>query len=217
MHNQQHNDSLTCSLRRIATTASIALAGMLATGCANTSESKAPPAQKEAQTPAAPHTAEISQQASAKATVLAVNRESRSLTLKNAAGKTLSFVAAPEVKNFDQIHAGDAVNVHYKESVAVTLLKPDATTKPASATLAAGTAEPGQKPAVAVAGQVTATVKIESVDLKNNIVVFTGPQGEMEAVHVVRPEGKKFIQGIKQGDQVEITYTVAMAMSVDKQ
>jgi hypothetical protein len=36
----------------------------------------------------------------------------------------------------------------------------------------------------------------------------------VRTVAVERPEGQEFIRGLKKGDQVEITYTEALAMEV---
>jgi hypothetical protein len=125
--------------------------------------------------------------------------------------------AGPEVRNFDQIEVGNSVVIHYKRSMAVSLVKPGESPAAASATVVAARAEKGAPPAAAIGGQVTATVKIESVDTAKNLVVFTDPSGGMHVVSVKRPEGKTFIQGLKAGDQVEITYTEAVAISVAKE
>ena len=55
---------------------------------------------------------------------------------------------------------------------------------------------------------------IDAVDLKNNIVNFTGPQGNVNIVAVKRPEMREFIKTLKTGDKVDVTYTEAVAVSV---
>lgn len=194
--------------------AALALSAALAGGCKSSSDEKdmAP----SSSTAGGQHTAQVQQEIAASATVLSVNRSSRLLTLQKKDGKSVVVEVPPEVRNFDQIQAGDKVTVRYTEAVAASIVEPGQAVKPASATVAAGTAEPGMKPAAAVGGQMSATVRIESIDLEKNIVVFTPPEGGMQAVHVVRPEGQKFIRTLKAGDQVEITYTTAMAISVEK-
>jgi hypothetical protein len=161
--------------------------------------------------------AEASNEVTARATVTAVDRAARSITLKREDGKTFGLLCGPEVRNFDQIAMGDTLKVRYKESLAVELKAPGAAVEPASATVAAGRAQAGEKPGGAIGAQLNATVRIESVDLESNIVVFTTPDGRMETVRVVRPEGKEFIRKLKKGDNVEITYTEAVAITVDKE
>jgi hypothetical protein len=193
--------------RVLALLAALAAAGFGAAGCK--SEGDAPKGS--------PAPAEVSKTITEKASVVSVDKAKRLLTLKDKDGKTMTVQAGSEVRNFDQIEAGNSVVVHYLVSVAVALVKPGENPPPLSGTVAAGRAEPGAKPAAAIGGQITATVRIESVDTKKNLVVFTAPDGGLRAVNVERPEGQKFIQGLKPGDQVQITYTEALAVSVEKQ
>jgi hypothetical protein len=184
-----------------------ALAGSLLTvGCASLTGSDAPT------------TAEVTQELSVRATVVAVDPSTRLITLRDAQGITSTMQAGPEVRNFAQIEPGDAVVVRFFESLAVALAEPGVAAAPASAALVAGRAEPGQRPAAAIGGQVTTTVRVELVDTQKNIVVFT-PQGGggLKAIRVVRPEGQNFIRGLAPGDQVQITYTEALAVSVEEQ
>ncbi len=194
------------SIRSAGAPALLLWAGTFA-GCAGTHEEPTP----------APGSAHVSQELKAEATVLSLDRSARLIGLRGKDGRALVVQAGPEVRNFAQIEVGDTVTVRYLESLAVSLMKPGESATPASAALAAGRAEPGKKPAAAVGAQVTVTVRIESVDTKKNLVVFTPPDGGLRAVHVQRPEGQRFIQGLKPGDQVEITYTEALAVSVEKQ
>jgi len=189
------------------------LAGLLATACSEPSTKASPSTESK------PEDAMVAQEITAKAKVISIDKDKRLVTLQDEKGKTATVWADPAlVRNFDQIAVGDNLVVRYHESLAASVTKPGATPAAPSVTLGAGRAEPGQKPAAGVAGQVVATVRIESVDLTNNIVTFTPPGGSgMRAVHVTRPEGKKFIQGLKPGDQVEITYTEAAAISIEKQ
>jgi hypothetical protein len=187
----------------------VLLTAALATSCTPTQATQAP-------TPVAEDTS-VSQEISEKATVMSVDRTSRLMTLKDKDGKNWTVQVSPDVRNFDQIEVGDLVVIRYQESLAVSLVKPGEAVAPPSATLAAGRAELGEKPAVGLGALVIATVRIQSVDTKNNVVVFTRPDGQVCTVHVRRPEGQKFIAGLKPGDQVEMTYTQAVAMSVEKE
>jgi len=185
----------------------LALCAAIAAGCSNMPWSEKPP-----------ESAQVSQELSASATVVAVDAKTRLITLSDAeGGGTWTVHAGPEVRNFDQIQAGDAVRVRYMESLAVALAAPGTATAPPSAMIVSGRAAPGERPGMAVGGQITTTVKIESVDTRTNIVVFTPPGGGLRAIRVRRPEGQRFIAGLRPGDQVQITYTEAMAVGVEKQ
>jgi hypothetical protein len=52
------------------------------------------------------------------------------------------------------------------------------------------------------------------VDTSFNTVTFKRSDGMSRTVAIQTPEGQKFIRGLKKGDQVEITYTEAVAMEV---
>lgn len=189
-------------------TVALAAVAVCAAGCASNSDSKEPAKS------AAPGNAEASRQVVAKVTVTSVDHDTRTMILKSDSGKSLAVLAGPEVKNFDKIRAGDSVTLRYTESIAVSLLKPGAAATPASTSLKADAGQDGKNKTLT--GQMTATVRIDSVDTQKNVVVFTGPQGVTQVVDVVNPDGKEFIKGLKPGDQVEITYTAAVALSVEK-
>lgn len=207
MRSEIRNGGRRAAPRVLGLLAALTAAGIGVVGCKSKDEAeKAPPAP-----------AEVSKTVTEKASVVSVDKAKRLLTLKEKDGTTMKVECGPEVRNFDQIEAGNSVVVHYLVSLAVALVKPGENPPPLSGAVAAGRAEPGAKPGAAVGGQVTATVRIESVDTKKNLVVFTAPDGGLRAVNVERPEGQKFIQGLKPGDQVQITYTEALAVSVEKQ
>ena len=200
-------------LGRSAFTAALLLGGLLGTACKNEPGS----GDSKGDATKAPDAAKVTDEATEKATVVAVDKATRVVTLKNKEGKTFPVQCGPEVRNFDQIAAGNAIVIRYVRSLAIALVKPGEMGAPPTAAVAAGRAEPGAKPGAAVAGQVTATVKIESVDQEKHVVVFTPPNGGLRVVSVQRPEGREFMKGLKPGDQVQITWTEAIAISVEKE
>ena len=164
----------------------------------------------------APTSAQVSQELAAEAIVKAVDQQDRVITLQREDGSTFSMIAGPEVRNLPQIAAGDKVKVRYKESLLASLKKPGEAVKPAGVTGALTRAEPGATPGAAARQQITVTVRINEVDTDMNRVIFTLPSGAMRIVNVRRPEMQEYIRGLKPGDQVEITYTEAVALSVEK-
>jgi hypothetical protein len=151
------------------------------------------------------------------ATVQAVDLEKRLVTLKREDGSTFTVEAGPAVRNLPQLAAGDTVALRYVESVFVALKKPGDPVAPPEVSLEMRRAELGATPGGTVARDISATVKIESVDTAKHIVVFTAPDGALRAITVKRPTFQEYIKGLKPGDQVEITYTEAVAISVEKQ
>jgi len=191
--------------------AAAAIAALFAAGCAE-------PPKETLQESKAPEDASIANEVTKTAKVASIDQATRTVGLVDADGRKGSVVCGPEVRNFEQIAVGDTVAVRYHESLAVALVKPGATPPDASVALAGGRAAKGAQPAAAIGGQITQLVKIDSVDLKRNVVVFTPTVGGVQVATIVkRDEGKAFIAGLKPGDVVEITYTQAVAISVEKQ
>jgi hypothetical protein len=159
---------------------------------------------------------EITQELTAEATVKAVDQKLRLVTLEREDGRTITVLAGPEVRNLPQIAAGDKVKARYRESLLASLKKPGEPVKPAAVAAAVSRAEPGATPGGTLGQQVAVTVRIESVDTEKNRVLFTLPSGELRRIPVRQPEFQEYIKGLKPGDQVEITYTEALAISVEK-
>lgn len=147
------------------------------------------------------------------ATVEEIDYDKRLIELKGPEGRTETIEVGPEVERFKEIKKGDKVVVQYYQALAAQLSKhgaPDEVTVEAEA----AKAPKGESPRVSARGDVTVTVTIDEVDTDNNVVVFTGPRGFTRVVAVQRPEGQRFIRQLKPGDQVDLTYTEAVAIEV---
>lgn len=147
------------------------------------------------------------------ATVEGIDVAKRLVTLKGPKGNVVTVQVDERVKNLPQVHVGDHVVVKYYEALALRVLPPGEAAPAASATGAAATAQPGQKPAAIGAREVNVTVTIEAIDLKAHTVTFKGPEGNLVTVKAQDP---KNLEKVKVGDKVEITYTEALAVSVQK-
>lgn len=155
---------------------------------------------------------EMAEVQSLTATVEKIDHSTRMVTLKGPEGNMVTFRASDEAKNLDQVKAGDFVNVQYYEAVAWQVMKPGTSPKGMSETSAMGRAKKGEKPGGAMGTQVTIVADIEAIDKDGKHVTLKGPQGNSERVAVKDP---KNLENVKVGDQVQITYTEAMAISVE--
>jgi hypothetical protein len=145
------------------------------------------------------------------AQVVAIDKATRTLTLKGRDGNTVDVVAGEEVKNFPQIKLGDFVVVEIMQSLALELRK----TKGGEALAAregAVTAKPGERPAVAAGREITAIAKVTAVDPKAKTISLKGPRGNVVKLNVENPDQFKVV---KVGDEVQVTYTEAAAVSVE--
>jgi len=143
------------------------------------------------------------------ATVTAVDKATRTITLKGPQ-RTVDVAAGDAVKNFDQIKVGDTVTVKYVEALTLELKK---TKAPADAKgeVAAVRAAPGSRPAGALGREVTLRADVVDVDPKNSTISLKGPRGNVVDLKVQNPDHFKVV---KKGDQVEVVYTEAVAVAV---
>ena len=151
------------------------------------------------------------------ATVEAVDQATRMVSLRGEDGRTATVKVTDEVRNLDQVKPGDKVVVKYYEALAARLTKKgeSETLGKVDSAIGAKRADPGQRPGAAAGATVTTTVVIDSVDQSFDTVTFTGPNGMRRTVAVETPEGKQFIDRLRRGDEVEVTYTEALAVSVE--
>jgi hypothetical protein len=152
------------------------------------------------------------------ATVEAIDMGTRMVALRDEDGSRSTVMVGPEVRNLPQVRVGDRVVVSYYTAIAAELKPPgtgagSGTSEP-DVTTSIERAKPGGRPAGAVAQSVQTTVKVQSVDQPNNIITFRRSDGYLRTVVVRSPEGQRFLAGLKPGDEVELTYTEALAVEV---
>lgn len=147
---------------------------------------------------------------SVSATVEAVDKELRAVTLKTADGDTLTITAGPEVRNFDQIDVGDTVTAEYFEALAMTLEKGGSGIQERVEQISGDRAAPGDKPAGSVTRTVDAVGTVRQVDREARLVFVEGAQG-MVTLNI--PESID-LDTIEVGDEIHARYIETVAISV---
>jgi len=145
------------------------------------------------------------------ASVEALNLEKRIITLKGPQGNVVTFKVDEAVKNLPQVKVGDQVVVKYYQSVAVRIAQ--AEDPQATETSAVTSAKPGEMPAAVAARQVSVTASVEAIDKETPSITLRGPEGNVATVIVMDP---KNLEKVKVGDKLAITYTEALAISVER-
>lgn len=158
----------------------------------------------------APGKVAMAQTVKATATITAIDAATRAVTLKGPKGNEMVVTAGPEVKNFAQLKVGDQVNIEFLESLALELKKGGGAPVAATAKEGAAAAKPGERPAGVVGRQVTVVADVIDLNAETQVVTLKGPQRTVE-LKVRDPEQFKLI---KKGDQVQATYTEAVAIAV---
>jgi hypothetical protein len=142
----------------------------------------------------------------AAATIKKIDKANRQVTLKDSAGKTLEVKAGPDV-NIDKLKAGDRVTATYYDEVAVAINQASKGAPKMTTT----TVERGG----VTARQATITARIVSVDPSKNTVVVRGPDGNTHSLEVQDPGLQARLKQIKAGDNFDVTYTQAVALTVE--
>ena len=152
------------------------------------------------------------------ATVEAVDGDSRMVTLRGSDGDAIAMQVADTVRNFAQVRAGDRVVVRYYSGLAAELRRRGDTSGETEAPVtstALGRAPEGARPAGVVGTKTNQTVRITHVNKRDHVVSFYGSDGIGRSMPVRTPQGREFISKLKVGDEVEVTYTEAVAISVE--
>lgn len=166
-----------------------------------------------AQTPSSPTKGDtMTSTVEVTATVTKIDHKTREVTIKTPAGDEYTFVAGAEVKNLDQVNQGDTITATYAEELAYEVKKGGQTAGPESSMVAA-VAKPGAKPAAGVAKNTTATVLVTAIDHKAPSVTFKGPKGNTRTIKV---RDASRLEGVNVGDTVQLSYTEAVALKVEK-
>jgi Cu/Ag efflux protein CusF len=152
------------------------------------------------------------QTVTATATVEKIDHGTRQVTLRRADGSSTTLKVGPEARNLAQVKPGDEVVVAYHESLAYEVRRAGEATPGAELAGATARAKPGEKPAGVDAQQLTVTSTIEAIDTAAGTVTLKGADGETLTTKVRDPEKLKLV---RVGDLVELTYTQAIAVSVE--
>ncbi len=159
----------------------------------------------------APGRATVAATVSVSATVTAIDKTTRQITIKGPKGNLNTVTAGPEVRNFDQLKVGDTVTLNYVEALTLTLKKGGKPIGDAKETAAATRAPAGERPGGAVGSQIEVTADVIALDPKTQTVTLKGPK---QTVELKVPDAGQF-KLIKVGDQIQAVYTEAVAVSVE--
>jgi Cu/Ag efflux protein CusF len=147
-----------------------------------------------------------------KAKIEAIDHDTRMITLKDKDGSSRSIYAGPEVRRFEELKVGDEVTFRTTESVVYQIRKPGEPAPPSSKDAPVIVRNAGAKPGGTRTEQETKTVTVKSVDTKASAVTIQTEEGRTMSMKV---DDKKLLKGLNAGDRVVITYTTAVAISVE--
>jgi len=149
------------------------------------------------------------------ATVTAVDKEKRQVTLKNEEGESSTIDVGPEVKRFDEVAVGDTVRAKYTVGITSELRAPTEEEKaePFVAVEGGGTAPEDKAPAGGAARIFRVVATIEALDRTTQTATLKGPNGNYFTVQVEDPT---LLTKPHLGDSVVITAAESVVLSLEK-
>lgn len=172
-------------------------------------------------TPAAPEkplpgdAREVGKIVTTTATVTAVDPNKREITLKDSKGNEVTFAVDKSVTRLKEVKVGDKVRAEYYVSIASEIRPPTAEEKDNPLTVLETTAKApkGTTPARGALRQIRAVVTVENIDRDAETATIKGPRGNTLTVKALDPAR---LDRVKVGDTVIVTYTEALAVSLEK-
>jgi hypothetical protein len=153
------------------------------------------------------------------AVVETVDPISRELLLRGAggaqSGRLLSMIVSPHVQRLAQIRPGDRVSVTYYEALAAQVVNVRSPTSQPFEGVSVNRTETANRPGGEVTRVRSGRVTITDVDPATSTVSFVGPNNLMRTVTARNPQVQSFIRSLRVGQQVDIVYEEALAISVE--
>jgi hypothetical protein len=154
------------------------------------------------------------------AVVETVDPNSRELLVRGdsgaQSGRLLSMVVSPRVQRLAQIRPGDHVTVTYYQAIAaqvVNVFSPSA--QPPAETASVYRGETASRPNGEATRVRRGRVTITAVDPATSTVSFIGPNRMERTVTARNPQVQGFIRQLRPGQQVDLVYEEALAISVE--
>lgn len=143
--------------------------------------------------------------------IVNIDKDSRTITLKNDQGDQRMFTAGPEVRNFDQLKRGDLVIMEYYAGLAIALEPKGSGLEERADELEVQWAKKGEKPGMKVTESTYVAAQITAVDPKDQIVVLEGARGAL----MLKAGDDIDLSQVSVGQEVEALYVESFAVSVE--
>ena len=156
----------------------------------------------------------VAEKINLKGKVLSVDAATRTVVVEGERGRRVEIHAPKDSPNFDQIQVGDPVSATYVEAVAIAIASVAGAQPGVSETVDVSTAPKGATPGVTIAERIELRAVVKAVDTDKRKVTLEVPGGGERTLKVAIDID---VEKIKVGQQVSVTLTRALAISIDKQ
>ncbi len=156
----------------------------------------------------------VAEKINLKGKVISVDAATRTVVVEGERGRRVEIQAPKDSPNFDQIQVGDPVSATYVEAVAIAIASVAGAQPGVSETVDVSTAPKGATPGVTIAERIELRAVVKAVDTDKRKVTLDVPGGGERTLKVAIDID---VEKIKVGQQVSVTLTRALAISIDKQ
>jgi hypothetical protein len=144
---------------------------------------------------------------------------SRELLLRGAggaqSGALLSMIVGPQVQRLDQIRPGDRVTATYYQALAAQVVNVFSSQSQPFEGVTVDRRETAERPGGLVTRVRRGRVVITAVDPASGTISFVGPNQVVRTVSPKNPDVLRLTRSLKVGDQVDVVYEEALAISVE--
>ena len=149
------------------------------------------------------------------ANVQAIDLDKREVTLKGPLGNVVTFTVDKRVKRLNEVKVGDDVEADYYVAFAAEVRPPTDEEKanPLTVLEEKAKAPRGTDPAAGGLRVIKAVVTIEGLDRPTKSLTVAGPRGRLFTFQV---EDVANLSKVRLGDTIVVTYTEALAVSLEK-
>jgi hypothetical protein len=156
--------------------------------------------------------AAISETAVSVSVIVNVDKDSRTITLKDeGASDEWEYVAGPEVQNFDQLERGDFVIIEYYAGFAIALEPKGSGLEERASEIELDRAAPGEKPGMELTESTYIMAVVSAVDPKLGIITFEGAENSL----TMMVGDDVDLSQIEVGQEIEALYIESYAISVE--
>jgi len=157
----------------------------------------------------------VKQSIDATATISAIDKATRTVTLQAEDGTLTEVVAGPDVKRFDEFAVGDKVHAQYTIGFSSELRAPTEAEKADPLVVVEGGARASADaaPGAGAGRMIRVVATIEAIDRAKNTVTLKGPNGNTQLIEVSDPGA---LEKPKVGDTVVVTIAESVALQLEK-
>lgn len=145
------------------------------------------------------------------ATVVAIDHDTRILTLREAEGTLRTMRLDERARNLEQLAVGDTVQAEYQEMVEL-YLQPSTEGLEADEATSVSLAPPGAKPGIVVTETTFITAFVGLVDLRGRVILLRDLEGNIYTMKV--EDNTQRLDELKSGDQVVTRHTKTITITV---